>query len=188
VSPKKCGSWYANLSCQSVEGLNFCQLWGEAYGKGKVTTAHAFTTSSHAIEQQFIISDGLLGSHHLTHTIHGLQSVRVDASIFSLPSAKEHPLFYVGVYSALGLGSAFLGVLAAIVQYTGALRASKVLFKQLLISVVRAPMRWHDTTPQGAFIRISIYQYIHTYLTRSHAQSFQQGEESDLELCTLEMT
>ncbi|KAN0111601.1 hypothetical protein V8E52_008339 [Russula decolorans] len=125
-------------------------LWGEAYGKGKVTTEHAFTTSSHAIEQQVITAEGLLGSHYLAHTIHGLQSV--NAPIINLPSAKEHPLFYIGVYSALGLGSAFLGVLTAIVQYTGALRASKVLFKRLLISVVRATMRWHDTTPQGRML------------------------------------
>ena len=119
-------------------------------------------TSSHAIEQQVITADGLLGSHHLAHTIHGLQSVR--APIIGLPSAKEHPLFYVGVYSALGLGSAFLGVLTAIVQYTGALRASRVLFNQLLVSVVRATMRWHDTTPQGRLLCISFYQYTHTYL------------------------
>jgi hypothetical protein len=158
VYPREYGSRYAALPCLSVQGLNFCQWWGEAYGKGKVITAHAFTTSSYAIEQQVITADGLLGSHYLTHTIHGLQSV--NAPIISLPSAKEHPLFFVGVYSALGLGSALLGVLTAIVQYTGALRASRVLFKQLLISVVRATMRWHDTTPQGTPICISFYRYI----------------------------
>ena len=117
--------------------------------------------------------DGLLGSHHLAHSVHGLQSLNAPMSpIIRLPSVKEHPLFYIGVYSALGLGSAFLGVLAAIVQYTGALRASKVLFKQLLVSVVRATMRWHDTTPQGKLTCISFDQHIHDYLTRSHAQSF----------------
>ena len=130
--------------------------------------------------------DGLLGSHHLAHTVHGLQSL--NAPVIRLPSANEHPLFYIGVYSALGLGSAFLGVLAAIVQYTGALRASKVLFKQLLVSVVRATMRWHDTTPQGTLICISLDQRVHGYLTRSHAQSFQQGEKSNLELSASEMT
>lgn len=97
--------------------------------------------------------DGWIGSHHSTHTIHGLQIF--DPPI-SLPSAEEHPLFFIGVYSALGLGSAFLGVLAAIVQYTGALRASRVLFKQLLVSVVRATMRWHDTTPQGTLACVSL--------------------------------
>ena len=151
-----------------------------------MTTAHAFTTSSHAIELQVVTMNGLLGSHHFTHAIHGLQSY--DTPIIDLPSAKEHPLFYIGIYSALGLGSAFLGVLTVIVQITGALRASKVLFKQLLVSVVRATMRWHDTTPQGILTCILFGQHIHGCLTRSHAQSFQQGEESNLDFSTLEMT
>ncbi|KAH9996005.1 P-loop containing nucleoside triphosphate hydrolase protein [Russula vinacea] len=108
----------------SVSEKVWIMWWGEAYGEGKVSISHAFTTSSHAIEQQVVTMDGLLGSHHLAHTVHGLQSL--NAPVIRLPSANEHPLFYIGVYSALGLGSAFLGVLAAIVQYTGALRASKV--------------------------------------------------------------
>ena len=88
-----------------------------------------------------------MAPYHLTHSIHGWESP--NAPPFHLPSAKEHPLFYISVYAAVGLGSAFVGVLSAIVQYTGALRASRVLFRQLLVSVVRATMRWHDTTPQG---------------------------------------
>jgi ABC-type multidrug transport system fused ATPase/permease subunit len=91
--------------------------------------------------------DGTMAPYHLPYTIHGLQST--NSLPFHLPSAREHPLFYIGVYAAVGLGSAFVGVLSAIVQFTGALRASRVLFKQLLVSVVRATMRWHDTTPQG---------------------------------------
>jgi hypothetical protein len=150
-----------------------------------VTTAHAFTTSSHVIKQQVITADGLFGSHHLTHTIHGLQSISSPgAPIFNFPSAREHPLFYISVYAALGLGSAFLGVLASIVEYAGAIRASKVLFNQLLISVVRATMRWHDTTPQGRLLCVSFFILpIHSHfptVTRSLAQSFQQGGESNL--------
>jgi len=127
--------------------INHPQYWGQAYGKSTISMAHAFMTSSHAIEQEVVMMDGLLGTHHLTHTIHGLQSL--NPPTIQLPSAREHPLFYIGIYSALGLGTAFVGVLSAIVQYTGALRASKVLFMRLLVSVVRATMRWHDTTPQG---------------------------------------
>jgi len=128
--------------------------WGEAYGSGKVSTAYAFITSSssYAIEQRALITDELPGSHDLAHAIHGLQSFDAPLSQMSLPSAKEHPLFFIGIYSALGLGSAFIGVLTAIAQYTGALRASRVLFRQLLVSVVRATMRWHDTTPQGRML------------------------------------
>jgi len=121
------------------------------------------SSSSYAIEQQTLITDELPGSHNLAHAIHGLQSFDTPLAHMSLPSAKEHPLFYIGVYSALGLGSAFIGVLTAIAQYTGALRASRVLFKQLLVSVVRATMRWHDTTPQGALSLSSLNVHSRLY-------------------------
>ncbi|KAH9081540.1 hypothetical protein EDB83DRAFT_2214476 [Lactarius deliciosus] len=134
----------------SVSERVWIKYWGEAYGNRTVSTAHAFTTSFYAIEQQQVAMDGTMGPYHLTHAIHGLQSF--SGPPFNLPSAKEHPLFYIGVYAAVGLGSAFVGVMSAIVQYTGALRASRVLFMQLLVSVVRATMRWHDTTPQGRML------------------------------------
>ncbi|KAI0275322.1 multidrug resistance-associated ABC transporter [Gloeopeniophorella convolvens] len=138
----------------SVSEKVWIKYWGEAYGNttDTVSTSYGFTTSSSAIEQQAFIMDGTLGSHHLTHAVHGLQSPNVPHVNTVLPNAQQHPLFYIGIYAALGLGSAFVGVLSAIVQYTGALRASRVLFKQLLVSVVRATMRWHDTTPQGRML------------------------------------
>jgi hypothetical protein len=80
----------------------------------------------------------------------------------------------VGVYGLIGFASALVGVLSSVTQYTGALRASRVLFKRLLVGVVRATMRyvldccfpilviliilarWHDTTPTGdSQIRLS---------------------------------
>jgi hypothetical protein len=81
------------------------------------------------------------------------------------PSAQEHPLFYIGIYAAIGLGTAFVSVASYIAQFTGALRASRLLFKRLLIGVVKATMRWHDVTPQGANIAPParhIIDYIHT--------------------------
>lgn len=112
--------------------------------------------------------DGLRGTDHLTRTVHGLQSW--DLPTIHLPDANQHPLFYIAVYAALGLGSALVGVLSAIVQYTGALRASKVLFIRLLVTVVRATMRWHDTTPQGTLPHlISFGKRTHRYLIRSYA-------------------
>ncbi|KAG6881440.1 hypothetical protein C0995_001885, partial [Termitomyces sp. Mi166 len=39
-----------------------------------------------------------------------------------------------------------------VAQYTGALRASRILFRRLLETVVRATFRFHDTTPQGRLL------------------------------------
>lgn len=72
-----------------------------------------------------------------------------NAVAINWPSAKVHPYFYVGVYAAISLGVALVGTTGAITQYTGALRASRILFRRLLVGVVRATMRWHDVTPQG---------------------------------------
>lgn len=46
-----------------------------------------------------------------------------------LPSAAENPWFYLGVYTAIGMFGILVQLLAVVVQYTGALRASRVLFK-----------------------------------------------------------
>ena len=69
-----------------------------------------------------------------------------------LPLAQQHPLFYVSVYAAIGLSTALVNVLSTATQYVGGLRASRILFKDLLVSAVRATMRWHDTTPQGRML------------------------------------
>lgn len=72
------------------------------------------------------------------------------------PAAEEHPYFYVGIYAAISLSVAVVNVAGAITQFTGALRASRKLFNQLLVGVVRATMRWHDVTPQGRFNAIDL--------------------------------
>lgn len=87
------------------------------------------------------------------------------------PPAETHPMFYVGIFTAIGLGVAILSTINSIVLYIGSYRASKRLFSSLLDTVVRAPMRWfvlashviygtsspwlssrYDTTPSGRII------------------------------------
>lgn len=88
------------------------------------------------------------GPYHDT-TLSSNPLIYTQSLWFTLPDANEHPLFYVGVYGAIGMATAVVGILASAVQYTGALRASRTLFKRLLSAVVLATMRWHDITPQG---------------------------------------
>lgn len=73
------------------------------------------------------------------------------------PPAQTHPFFYIGIYALISLAGALVEIIAIIVQFTGALRASRVLFQKLLDGVVRATMRWHDVTPQGALFRLFLY-------------------------------
>ncbi|KAJ6542743.1 multidrug resistance-associated ABC transporter [Mycena capillaripes] len=69
-----------------------------------------------------------------------------------LPSAAENPFFYIGIYAAIGMFGIFIQLLSVALQYAGAFRASRILFKQLLVAIVRATFRFHDTTPQGRML------------------------------------
>lgn len=95
--------------------------------------------------------NGFLPSHDIRHYSNPVYHVQAVHKFlwFTFPDANEEPLFYVGVYGAIGLATALITILSTMVQYTGALRASRLVFKQLLEGVVRATMRWHDVTPQG---------------------------------------
>lgn len=83
-------------------------------------------------------------------------------------------MFYVGIYAAIGLSGAPVSVFSVTAQHTGALRASRVLFKyvlhqkrtrcclmtfgnrQLLATVVHATFRFYDTTPQGLSVLTNV--------------------------------
>lgn len=71
---------------------------------------------------------------------------------FDLPSPNRHPLFYVAVYAVIGFGAVIITTINTIVQYNGAIRASRLLFTRLLLQLVHATMRWHDVTPTGGIL------------------------------------
>lgn len=94
--------------------------------------------------------------HHLNPATHHHALMHANMSFvtqdFKLPPADKHPMFYVGVFAAIGISGGLVLLLTLIVQYVAALRASKKMFKQLLDTVVHATMRWFDTTPQGRLL------------------------------------
>ncbi|KAA1467006.1 P-loop containing nucleoside triphosphate hydrolase protein [Dentipellis sp. KUC8613] len=129
------------------------KVWGEAYGdSGTPALSISFHFTSLSSVEQDVLNEGPLTSYHLMHAVHSMHSFSAPLFISSLPRAQDQPLFYIGVYAAIGVATGIVRILANITQYTGGLRASRVLFRKLLDSVVRATMRWHDTTPQGRIL------------------------------------
>ncbi|KAH9943429.1 multidrug resistance-associated ABC transporter [Epithele typhae] len=128
------------------------KTWGEAYGTGNSTTppVHASSYSySPFAENQQVLDDGLSHFHHTSMA--NTPTISLTATTH-LPSAQEHPYFYIGIYAAIALSAGIVNITGVITQYTGALRASRILFEKLLNTVVRATMRWHDVTPQGRML------------------------------------
>ncbi|KAH6888231.1 multidrug resistance-associated ABC transporter [Coprinopsis sp. MPI-PUGE-AT-0042] len=144
-------------------------VWGEAYNKNNGTantpTFMAYKSFAAFPEHDSPSAMGYFAHHHHLDTVfQPLANSKVDMEDgisatslkgifgYEFPNAVEHPLFYVGVYAGIGFAIALANVLSVTAQYTAALRASRVLFKQLLITVVRATFRFHDTTPQGRML------------------------------------
>ncbi|KAI5116711.1 hypothetical protein M0805_003223 [Coniferiporia weirii] len=124
------------------------KVWGEAYEKGSpVPLTHIFTSNT-AIEQQALFSDAI-SPHQFTHIHQDFGTAGLEDY---LPPVHEKPLFYVGIYALIGFSTVLISITSVVTQYTGALRASRLLFKQLLVAVVRATMRWHDVTPAGRML------------------------------------
>ncbi|PIL29150.1 ATP-binding cassette transporter [Ganoderma sinense ZZ0214-1] len=128
------------------------KIWGGAYGhNGTVTPPQQFSYSYRDYaEHQHVLDDGLSHFHHTT-MVHS-PTVPYTALEITFPPAQEHPYFYIGIYTAIALSTGIINILGVITQYTGALRASRILFEKLLRTVVRATMRWHDVTPQGRML------------------------------------
>ena len=71
---------------------------------------------------------------------------------FKLPPADKHPIFYVGIFAAIGICGRLISILAFIVECAAALKASSKMFEQLLDSTVHATVQWFDTTHQSHLV------------------------------------
>ncbi|KAK4096246.1 P-loop containing nucleoside triphosphate hydrolase protein [Parathielavia hyrcaniae] len=91
-----------------------------------------------------------------------LLAVPHDEHIFALPSdlvnsnlsmdSGDHPgrlAWYIGIYVAISAATCVMGAARTMLLYAAALDSSRGLFENLLHTVLRAPMRWFDTVPQG---------------------------------------
>lgn len=141
-----------------VEKL-WMQIWGEA------GSAEEFIPST--LHSTHLLNTDLMqpGSHQVIHYAHvtnnsstfphassGFTAAFHPLPVERLPSADEHPLFYVGVFACIGLGVVFISILGQITLAFGSYRGSKILFKSLLESVTFATMRWYDVTPAGRIL------------------------------------
>ncbi|KAL2038338.1 hypothetical protein N7G274_008987 [Stereocaulon virgatum] len=66
--------------------------------------------------------------------------------------ASQDLQYYLSVYFGLTLVTCISGTLRYFLVYMRAIRASKELFGKLTYTVLRAPLRWLDTTPVGRIL------------------------------------
>ncbi len=84
----------------------------------------------------------------LIQTVPYRYSLRED-SVHDTQASNDDLSFYLGVYIGLSVVICIFGASRYFFVYMGSLRASKKLFENLTYAVLRAPLRWLDTTPVG---------------------------------------
>ena len=60
--------------------------------------------------------------------------------------------FYLGIYIALAGCSAVVGTLRFLWSFIMSLKASRIMFNEILYTVLRTPLRWLDTVPVGRIL------------------------------------
>ncbi|KAH7927030.1 hypothetical protein BV22DRAFT_1032254 [Leucogyrophana mollusca] len=134
----------------SVAQKFWIRTWGEAYGNDSAPVPYSFV-SSPFVDDEYSLRT-IAATPDLNHYTNSFDRVQSPVSSTALPNVYEHPLFYVAVYGCIAYGDVIVSLLATVVQFTGTIRASRLLFRSLLTGVVRATMRWHDVTPQGRML------------------------------------
>ncbi|KAG2143718.1 hypothetical protein DEU56DRAFT_792331 [Suillus clintonianus] len=125
--------------------------WGQAYGEDTEPAPYIMTSS--VLTENEALMNGYMPYHDHQHYSNSYFHVNTTGfGPIALPDVHEHPLFYVGVYALIGFATAAVSILSTAIQYNGALKASRSIFRQLLTGVVRATMRWHDVTPAGRML------------------------------------
>ena len=74
---------------------------------------------------------------------------KTNVSLEEIASERD---LYLGVYGGLGLGQAVAVILASLFLYISTLTGANKLHYVMLSNVLRSPMSFFDTTPQGRIL------------------------------------
>lgn len=125
------------------------RIWASAYGEAE-TAALSIVASlgnpsgHHSIQPRFSDQQPI-GAVNFTNSINST----VASTGFPIEIQNRSLWFYLGVYCFISAISVVFSISRLYLVYSGSIRASRRVFKAILHSVLRAPLRWLDTVPMG---------------------------------------
>ncbi|RUS21137.1 P-loop containing nucleoside triphosphate hydrolase protein [Endogone sp. FLAS-F59071] len=132
---------YIATQILQVAENNWLRIWSNAYDSDatNATTAnfvsHLGNPNDHTIISPVHIQRYQQAIGALSTAMYGTQDVDV--------------VYYLSIYAAIALAGVLASCLQSLVILLGALKATRFFYEQLLIAVMRAPIRFFDTTPLG---------------------------------------
>lgn len=126
----------------SVVGQDYwIRVWSAAYDNVKDTVMHVFNMSRGEVALP----------------MNALKQVVPESLVqqFSERLSDEHGVnvgYYLGIYFLIGMLTLVLATVRSLVLFMGSLRASRRIHAQLLDRILRAKVRFFDTTPIGRIV------------------------------------
>ncbi|KAI8977400.1 hypothetical protein BDF20DRAFT_988366 [Mycotypha africana] len=135
------------------------KVWSAAYGQSYHVQedGSANFTSSDYVQQQSL---GFYSVHNTAFSILGqnyLKSTFVQPLMNTLEAVKDPSqtvdvVYYLGIYFLIGVLALLMTTLRTFILFTGSLRASRRIHSELLTRILRAKVRFYDTTPLGRIV------------------------------------
>lgn len=142
-----CALLYVGYEVGNVGRNWWLQIW--TGGEGKTSASAVSTLSNLTTSANPLNAHGMASSFSYQH---GALHAAAAPSMHINTAGDQHLTYYLGIYATLALASAIVGCLRIIFTYYMSLRASRILFRQILYTVVRTPLRWLDTVPVGRIL------------------------------------
>ncbi|KAI9485985.1 MAG: P-loop containing nucleoside triphosphate hydrolase protein [Benjaminiella poitrasii] len=132
------------------------KVWSAAYGHNpeSVNATSSMTVASYDENSQaFSIPNtmiSILGQNNLVNVL----TAPVFHTVNMIKSPKEYVdvKYYLGVYFLIGIVALFMTSLRTFILFTGSLKASRRIHNELLSRILRAKVRFYDTTPLGRIV------------------------------------
>ncbi|KAI9286497.1 P-loop containing nucleoside triphosphate hydrolase protein [Umbelopsis sp. AD052] len=125
--------------------------WSEAYATEEAPTTNNVMTNYMHQEKEGSYSNyfSTMSQNPIDFLFMGGQRAS-NLTTFGVDEPQSVDLvYYLGIFLLIDFCAVLANVIRMWVQFYGSLRASKILYKRLLDTVFRAPIRFFDTTPVG---------------------------------------
>ncbi|KAG5983517.1 hypothetical protein E4U55_007983 [Claviceps digitariae] len=139
------GGWFFWGVCAllfvAFEAGNLGRNWWVRIWTG--ASEFAATSAAGASFREHGLAYGLSYQHSTLHS--AMTTSRIMAS-----SQSEHGLsYYLWIYIAIAAASGIIGTLRFIWSFIMSIKAARTLFRRILFTIMRTPLRWLDTVPVG---------------------------------------
>jgi ABC-type multidrug transport system fused ATPase/permease subunit len=158
---------YAVAEAFTLGRTYWVRIWASSYGEPEAEAAISFVAShfQKSLQPRFI-NQQPLGHLNFTNPINST----LASTSFPIETQNRGLWFYLGIYCLISTISVVFSISRLFLIYTGSIRASRKVFKAVLHSVLRAPLRWLDTVPMGRVLNRFTADF--TSLDSSLAQNF----------------